>query len=89
MAPATAVAEPVLVVTRSAVGVRAVTTVAVGKLPLLLAGLASGVADVLLAVLVTLRPVVGAMKLTVLATAGAPEAKLAIAGNVTIPVVAL
>ena len=78
-----------MVVTKSAVGVRAVTTVAVGKLPLLLAGLASGVADVLRAVLLTLAPVLGAMKLTVLAIAGAAEAKLAIAGNVTIPVVAL
>ena len=69
-------------------GVRAVTTVAVGKLPLLLAGLASGVADVLLAVLLTLAPVFGAMKLTVLATVAA-LAKLATGGNVTIPVVAL
>ena len=88
MAPGRAAVEPVLVVTRSAVGVRAVTTVAVGKLPLLLAGLASGVADVLRAVLLTLAPVLGAKKLTVLATVAA-LAKLATGGNVTIPVVAL
>ena len=88
MAPGRAEVEPVLVVTRSAVGVRAVTTVAVGKLPLLLAGFESGVADVLLAVLVTLAPVVGAKKLIVLATVAA-LAKVATGGNVTIPVVAL
>ena len=87
MAPAVAVADPVFVVTKSAVGVRAVTTVAPGALPLLLAGLASGVAEVLLAVLLTLGPP-GETKLTVLATAGAPESML-IAGNVTIPVVEL
>jgi hypothetical protein len=89
VAPGRAEVEPVLVVTRSAVGVRAVVTVAPGALPLLLAGLASGVAEVLLAVLLTLAPERGAMKLTVLATAGAPLAKLAIAGKVTIPVVEL
>ena len=83
-----AVAVPVLVVARSAVGgVRTVTTVAPGALPLLLAGLESGVADVLLAVLLTLRRS-GETKLIVLATAGAPESML-IAGNVTIPVVEL
>ena len=70
------------------VGVKAVMTVAPGPLPLLLAGLASGVADVLLAVLLTLNPERGARKLTVLATV-AVLAKLATAGNVTIPVVEL
>ena len=70
------------------VGVRVVVTLAPGALPLLLAGLESGVADVLLAVLVTLAPVVGAKKLIVLATVAA-LAKVATGGNVTIPVVAL
>ena len=69
-------------------GVRGVTTLAVGKLPLLLAELGSGVADVLLAVLVTLGPVVGAKKLIVLATVAA-LAKLATSSNVTIPVTEL
>ena len=64
------------------------TTVASGALPLLLAGVGSAVADVLLAVLLTLTPVLGATKLTVLATV-AVLAKLATAGNVTIPVVEL
>ena len=75
-------------VATSAVGVRAVVTCAPGALPLLLAGLESGVAEVLLAVSMMLVPFVGATKLMVLATAGAPESRL-IAGKVTIPVVAL
>ncbi|NQE34794.1 hypothetical protein E5S67_02523 [Microcoleus sp. IPMA8] len=65
-------------VTRSALGVRGVVNVAS-----LLPGVGSGVAEVLLAVLVTL-PDGGAMKLTVL-VAVAVLAKL-IAEKVTIPV---
>jgi hypothetical protein len=61
-----------------------VVTVAV-----LLAGVGSGVLELLLAVLLTL-PELGATKLTVLATAAAaPLAKLAMGGKVTMPVVAL
>ena len=70
------------------VGVRVVVTVAVGSLPLLLPGVRSGVLELLLAVLLTL-PELGATKLTVLATAAAPLAKLGMAGKVTMPVVAL
>ena len=66
------------------VGVRAVVTVA----PVLLAGVGSRVLELLLAVLLTLRAV-GATKLTVLATAGAPLGKLATGEKVTMPVVAL
>ena len=69
-------------------GVRVVVTVAVGAPPLLLPGVGSGVGKLLLAVLLTL-PELGATKLTVLATAAAPLAKLAIGGKVTMPVVAL
>ena len=83
-------AGPVLVVMTSAVGVRVVVTVAVGEVPLLLPGVGSGVLELLLAVLLTLMPELGAMKLTVLATAAAaPLAKLASGGKVTMPVVAL
>jgi hypothetical protein len=79
-----------LVVTTSAVGVKAVVTVAVGALPLLLPGVGSGVAELLLAVLLMLGPDAGATKLTVLARAlAAPLAKLATGGKVTIPVVGL
>jgi hypothetical protein len=60
-----------------------VVTVAV-----LLPGVGSTVLELLLAVLLTL-PELGATKLTVLATAGAPLAKLAMGGKVTMPVVAL
>ena len=61
-----------------------VVTVAV-----LLSGVGSGVVELLLAVLLTL-PELGAIKLTVFATAAAaPLAKLAMAGKVTMPVVAL
>ena len=50
----------------------------------------SKVAELLVAVLLTLVPDSGAMKLTVLAIAlAAPLGKLATAGKVTIPVVAL
>jgi hypothetical protein len=59
-----------------------VVTVAV-----LLPGVGSTVLELLLAVLLTL-PELGATKLTVLATAAAPLAKLAMAGKVTMPVVA-
>ena len=56
----------------------------------LLPGVGSGVLELLLAVLLTLPPELGATKLTVLATAAAaPLAKLAIGGKVTMPVVAL
>ena len=53
---------PVLVVTTSALGVRAVVTLAPGALPSLLPGVGSGVLDLLLAVLETVTPA-GAMKL--------------------------
>ena len=65
------------------VGVRVVVTV-----PVLLPGVGSGVLELLVAVLLTL-PELGATKLTVLATAAAPLAKLAMGGKVTMPVVAL
>ena len=56
----------------------------------LLPGVGSGVLELLLAVLLTLPPELGATKLTVLATAAAaPLAKLGMGGKVTIPVVAL
>jgi hypothetical protein len=74
-----------LVVTTSAWGVIFVVTVAVGSLPLLLPGVGSGVGELLLAVLLTL-PELGATKLTVLTTAGASLAKLAMGGKVTMPV---
>ena len=55
----------------------------------LLAGVGSGVLELLLAVLLTLPPL-GATKLTVLVTAAAaPLAKLGMAPKVTMPVVAL
>ncbi len=74
-----------MVVTTSAWGVRVVVTLVV-----LLPGVGSGVLELLLAVLLTLSPELGATKLTVLATAAAaPLAKLGIAGKVTMPVVAL
>ena len=69
-------------------GVRAVVTVAFAALPLLLAGVGSGVAELLLAVFLTLAPDSGAMKLIVLATV-AVLAKVATGGKVTMPVVAL
>ena len=79
-----------MVVTTSALGVRGVVTVAPGAVPLLLAGLGSGVGEVLLAVSMMLTPDRGAVKLTVLTVVAAtPEAKEAIAGKVTIPVAAL
>jgi hypothetical protein len=65
-----------------------VVTVAPGLLPLLLAGLGSGLVEVLLAVLATVPPVTGTAKLTVL-LALAALARDAIAVQVTIPVVAL
>ena len=56
----------------------------------LLSGVGSGVLELLLAVLLTLPPPLGATKLTVLATAAAaPLAKLGMDGKVTMPVVAL
>jgi len=56
----------------------------------LLPGVGSGVLELLLAVLLTLPPELGATKLTVLATAAAgPLAKLVSGGKVTMPVVAL
>ena len=56
----------------------------------LLSGVGSGVLELLLAVLLTLPPELGATKLTVLATAAAaPLAKLVSGGKVTMPVVAL
>ena len=72
-----------MVVTTSAWGVIFVVTVEV-----LLSGVGSGVVELLLAVLLTL-PELGATKLTVLATAAAPLAKLGMGGKVTMPVVAL
>ena len=74
-----------MVVTTSAWGVRVVVTVVV-----LLSGVGSGVAELLLAVLLTLAELGAGTKLTVLATAAAaPLAKVGIAGKVTMPVVAL
>ena len=61
-------------------------TVAFAAVPLLLAGVGSGVAELLLAVFLTV-PDTGAMKLTVLATVAA-LAKVT-GGKVTIPVVEL
>ena len=56
----------------------------------LLSGVGSGVAELLLAVLLTLAELGAGTKLTVLATAAAaPLAKVGIAGKVTMPVVAL
>ena len=75
-----------MVVTTSAWGVIFVVTVAFGSPPLLLPGVGSGVGELLLAVLLTL-PSLGATKLTVLTTAAAPLAKLAM-GKVTMPVFA-
>ena len=86
--PAAAVAGPVLSVTTSALSVIVVVTLASGLLPLLLAGLGSGLVEVLLAVLATVPPLAGTAKLTVL-LALAALARDAIAGEVTIPVVAL
>jgi hypothetical protein len=75
------------VVTTSALGVRVVVTVASGSVPLLFSGKGSGVAEVFLAVFLTVPDAdAGAMKLTVLMAGGAPEGKLGIAGKVTIPV---
>ena len=69
------------------IGVTAVVTVAVAAVPLLLAGVGSGVVELLLAVSVTV-PDAGATKLMVLATVAA-LAKVATAGKLTIPVAAL
>ena len=85
--PAAAVVGPVFRVTTSALSVIVVMTRADGLLPLLLSGLGSGLLDVLLAVL-TMGPVAGTAKLTVLLTLAA-LAREAIAVQVTIPVVAL
>ncbi len=85
--PATAVAGPVFSVTTSALSVIVVMTRASGLLPLLLSRLGSGLLDVLLAVL-TMVPVAGTAKLTVL-LALAALAREAIGVQVTIPVVAL
>ena len=86
--PATAVAGPVFRVTTSALlSVIVVMTRANGLLPLLLSGLGSAVLDVLLAVL-TMVPMAGTAKLTVL-LALAALAREAIGVQVTIPVVAL
>jgi hypothetical protein len=86
--PAIAVAGPVLSVTTSALSVIVVVTRADGLLPLLLAGLGSGLVEVLLAVLATVPPVTGTTKLTVLLALVA-LAKDAIGVQVTIPVFAL
>jgi ACT domain-containing protein len=86
--PATAVAGPVFRVTTSALlSVIVVMTRASGLLPLLLSGLGSGLVEVLLAVL-TMVPMAGTAKLTVL-LALAALAREAIGVQVTIPVVAL
>jgi hypothetical protein len=83
--PRVAVAGPVLVVTRSAWGVIFVLTVAE-----LLAGVGSGVLELLLAVLLTL-PELGATKLTVFSTVTplAKLSKLGMSWKVTMPVSAL
>ncbi len=86
--PAVAVTGPVLSVTTSALSVIVVVTRAWGLLPLLLAGLGSGLVEVLLAVLAIGPPVTGTAKVTVL-LALAALARDAIAVQVTIPVVAL
>ncbi len=62
MAPGAALFVPVLVVTTSALGVRAVVTLAPGAVPSLLLGVGSGVLDLLLAIFETLTPA-GATKL--------------------------
>ena len=69
-------------------GVRVVRTVAPAAVPSLLAEVGSGVAEVLLAVLLTLRPA-GAMNLTVLARALAAPMPKFTGGKVTIPVTPL
>ncbi len=62
MAPGAALFVPVLVVMTSALGVRAVVTLAPAALPSLLPGVGSGVLDLLLAIFETLTPA-GATKL--------------------------
>lgn len=85
--PAIAVAGQVFSVTTSALLVIVVVNRADGLLPLLLPGLGSGLVEVLLAVL-TIGPMAGTAKLTVL-LALAALAREAIGVQVTIPVVAL
>ena len=86
--PGVAVAGPVLIVTTSALSVIVVVIRAWGLLPLLLSGLGSRLLDVLLAVLATVPPVAGTVKLTVLLVLAA-LARDGIAVQVTIPVVSL
>ncbi len=95
MTPALVAVGPVLLVTTSALGLSVVVTdelvgvpsLLVGE-PLLLVTIGSGVAELLLAVLLMALRVTGGTKLTVRVVVAA-FASVASAGKVTIPVVGL